>query len=144
VSQEKWDTVFGQIGRSCPARRADESSSNYERRLASIGQRYIPASEEVASIDFARLPDDAVDRFSAMAQEAVTRCLWRTDNMQPGEMREVFSVDPNSGQRIRNFVGPDSFVKSMGLPTRRVVKIFAPMGTALFSSDRRDSAGFFR
>ena len=88
MSQETWDTVFGRIGRSAPARRADESSVNYERRLATVGQRYIPASEEVANINFARLPDDAVAQFSTMAQEAVTRNLYRTDNMQPGEMRE--------------------------------------------------------
>ena len=46
--QQTWDDVFGLIGRSAPARKADESSVNYERRLATIGQRYLPQSEEVA------------------------------------------------------------------------------------------------
>ena len=143
MSQETWDTVFGRIGRSAPARRADESSVNYERRLATVGQRYMPASEEVANINFARLPDDAVARFSVMTQEAITRNLYRTDNMQPGEMREVYSTDPNSGMKIRHFVGPTSFVKDMGVPCRRVKSINAPVSMPLYAADRRSMGQIF-
>ena len=137
MSQETWDTVFGRIGRSAPARRADESSVNYERRLATVGQRYLPQSEDVARINFARLPDDAVARFSAMTQEAVSRNLYRTDNMQPGEMRPVLEVDPQTGMQIRHWIGPTSFVKEMGTPCRRVSRINAPASMPLYAADRR-------
>jgi hypothetical protein len=46
--------------------------------------------------------------------------------MAPGEMRAVMVTDENTGQKIREWVGPDSFVKAMGLPCRRVVRINRP------------------
>ena len=141
--QENWDDVFSKLGRSAPAQRADESNIDYERRLASLGQRYIPAGEDVAKIDFAKLPDDVVGKFSSMTQDALTRNLFRTDNMQPGELREVYTKDPNSSQVIRNFVGPDSFVKAMGLPGRRVVKINAPEQRTLYSNRREAASTWF-
>jgi hypothetical protein len=69
-----------------------------------------------------------------MMREAVERNLRRVDNMEPGAMRSVLTVDENTGFKTREWVGPDSFVKAMGLPCRRVLRINAPATTALYAS----------
>ena len=119
--QERWDGTFAKLDRSCPAQRADEAPVDYLRRLSRIGRRYIPKGEQMASVNFAELPDDAVPKFSELMRAAVERNLYRTDNMEPGTMRAVMRVDENTGQKIREWVGPDSFVKAMGQPCRRVI-----------------------
>ena len=116
--QERWDGTFAKLDRSCPAQRADEAPVDYLRRLSRIGRRYIPKGEQMASVNFAELNDDVVPKFSELMRAAVERNLYRTDNMEPGTMRAVVRVDENTGQKIREWIGP---VKSMGLPCRRVI-----------------------
>jgi hypothetical protein len=120
-AQARWDSTFSKLDRSCPARRADESGPDYLRRLSRIGRRYIPKGEQIVSVNFAELSDDVVPKFSELMRAAVERNLYRTDNMEPGTMRAVMRVDENTGQKIREWIGPDSFVKAMGQPCRRVI-----------------------
>lgn len=61
-----------------------------------------------------------------MVRERVEANLYRTDNMAPGEMGPVLEVDPQTGQQIRVWFGPTSFVKDMGRLCRRVTRIAAP------------------
>jgi hypothetical protein len=119
--QERWDGTFAKLDRSCPAQRADEASVDYLRRLSRIGRRYIPKGEQMASVNFAELPDEVVPKFSELMRATVERNLYRTDNMAPGEMRAVMRTDENTGQKIREWIGPDSFVKAMSQPCRRVI-----------------------
>jgi len=92
---EKWDTTFQKLGRSAPAQRADEATVDYQRRLARVGRKYIPAAEEIARVRFDHtMVDSVVPKFSEMMRAAVERNLYRTDNMQPGEMRPVLETDP--------------------------------------------------
>jgi hypothetical protein len=110
--QERRDATFQKLDRSCPAQRADEGSTDYLRRLSRIGRKYIPRSEQMASVNFSELPDETVPKFSELMRAAVERNLYRTDNMVPGEMRSVMRVDENTGQKTREWVGPTSFVKN--------------------------------
>jgi hypothetical protein len=131
----RWDETFEKLNRSAPARRADEASMDYLRRLSRVGRKYIPAGEEIARVRFDHtLPDEVVPKFSEMMREAVERNLRRTDNMEPGTMRSVLIVDENTGLKTREWIGPDSFVKAMGLPCRRVLRINAPATTPLYAS----------
>jgi hypothetical protein len=117
-----WDATFQKLDRSCPARRADESGPDYLRRLSRIGRKYIPKGEQIARVRFDdTLPDNVVGRYSELMRQCVEKNIRRTDNMQPGEMRAVMITDENTGQKIREWVGPDSFVKAMGQPCRRVI-----------------------
>jgi hypothetical protein len=124
----KWDKTFAKLGRSAPARRADEDETNYLRRLSRVGRRYIPLSEDIAKVNFYELPPSTVPKFSELMRAAVERNILRTDNMEPGAMREAFEVDENTGAKTRIFLGADSFVKTMGRPCRRVVSIQTDRG----------------
>lgn len=146
-AQERWDSTFQKLDRSCPAQRADEGQTDYLRRLSRIGRKYIPRGEQMASINFAELPDETVPKFSELMRAAVERNLYRTDNMQPGEMRPIIRVDENTGQKIREWIGPTSFVRNSlygHRDCRRVTRISAPAGSTLWqaaSETRRNAAG---
>ena len=145
--QERWDGTFAKLDRSCPAQRADEDSTDYLRRLSRIGRRYIPKSEQMASINWTELPDETVPKFSELMRAAVERNLYRTNNMAPGEMRSVMVVDPNTGAQQRHFVGPTAFVRNPlygHRDCRRVTRISAPAGSTLWQSSsetRRGASG---
>jgi hypothetical protein len=119
--QERWDGTFAKLDRSCPAQRADEAEVDYLRRLSRIGKKYIPRSEQMASVKFSELPDETVPKFSELMRRCVEKNLYRVDNMQPGELRPIMVVDEQTGAKVRQFIGPDSFVKAMGQPCRRVI-----------------------
>jgi hypothetical protein len=146
-AQERWDQTFAKLNRSCPAQRADEASVDYLRRLSRIGRRYIPRGEQMATINFAELPDEYVGRYSELMRQCVEKNLRRVDNMERGELRPVMRVDENTGQKIREWVGPTSFVADPAYgsrPCRRVVRISAPAGSTLWaaaSETRRNAAG---
>jgi hypothetical protein len=145
--QERWDGTFAKLDRSCPAQRADEAQVDYLRRLSRIGKKYIPRSEQMASVNFSELPDETVPKFSELMRAAVEKNLRRVDNMIPGEMRSVMVVDPNTGQKTREWVGPTSFVRNPlygHRDCRRVTRISAPAGTTLYqdaATTRRAASG---
>ena len=89
------------------------------------------------------MPDGVVPKFSEMMRTAVERNLYRTDNMQEGELRQVLETDPNTWAKIRSWIGPTSFVKEMGQPCRRVVRINTPASTPLYATDRRSTGQIF-
>ena len=146
--QERWDGTFAKLDRSAPAQRADEAEVDYLRRLSRIGRKYIPAGEEIARVKFDdTLPDEVVPKFSEMMRSAVERNLYRVDNMAPGEMRSVMRVDENTGMKVREFIGPQSFVRNPlygHQPCRRVTRISAPAGSTLWqdaAQTRRAASG---
>ncbi len=80
-----WDETFQKLGRSAPPQRADESMPNYQRRLAELGSRYIPRGEQIAGVDFNKLPNEVVPKFTEMMRERVEANLRRTDNLDPND-----------------------------------------------------------
>jgi hypothetical protein len=123
--QERWDGTFAKLDRSCPAQRADESGTDYLRRLAIIGKRYLPKSEDIHSVTFRRdssdsLPDTVVPKYAELVRQAVEKNLYCTDNMEPGELRPVMVADEQTGMKQRHWVGKDCFVKAMSAPLRKV------------------------
>ena len=77
-----WDETFQKLGRSAPAQRADESTYNYQRRLAELGSKYIPRGEQIAGVDFSQLPNEVVPKFTEMMRERVEANMRRTDNLE--------------------------------------------------------------
>jgi hypothetical protein len=114
--QERWDGTFAKLDRSCPVQRADESGTDYLRRLSRIGRRYIPAGEPIAKVRFDQtLPDEVVPKFSEQMRQCVEKNLYRVDNMKPGDVRAVMRIDENTGQKIREYYGPRvAFIDDMG------------------------------
>jgi hypothetical protein len=138
TTQERWDVTFAKLDRICPVRRADESETNYLRRLSRIGRKYIPTGEDIAQVRFDHtLPDAVVPKFSELMRAAVERNVYRTDNMEPGTVRPVMKVDEQTGLKIREWVGPESFVRNPlygHRDCRRVVRITRPAAVSMYES----------
>jgi hypothetical protein len=144
--QAQWEETFQKLGRSAPAQKADENDMAYLRRVSRVGKRYIPAGEEIASVNFSELPDAVVPKFSEMVRARVEANLRRTDNLDPNDpnYRVVHITDPNTNMKIREFYRARPFTDDFKLPLRRVTRINAPQSTTLYSADRRETAGLFR
>lgn len=52
----------------------------------------------------------------------------RADFVPQGEMRRVEEVDQNTGRKIVNWVGAQSFVRDFAAPVRHVVGFRTPQG----------------
>jgi hypothetical protein len=108
---------------------------DYLRRLSRIGRKYIPRGEQIAAVNFSELPDTTVPKFAELMRQRVEANLFRTDNMQPGEMRAVLVTDENTGAQQRHWIGPTSFVCDPAYgsrPCRKVIAINAPQPSRLY------------
>jgi hypothetical protein len=147
MGQESWQKVFEVVGRDAPRPLATEGPVAYERRMSTLAQKYIRRADQLARVDFSTLPKDALPQFVELVQQAVVQHANSAEGMRPGELREVFDTDENTGQKIRRWVGPESFVKSMPnyLPPRRVVKIAAPPMVDLWrgANARKEASGLW-
>jgi hypothetical protein len=54
----------------------------------------------------------------------------RPDSVAPGEMREVVRINPQNGHKEIHFLGPESFVREMGRPGRKVVSFMHRYNTS--------------
>jgi hypothetical protein len=135
--QERWQSTFEKIDRSCPARRADEAQVDYLRRLSVIGKRYLPKDEQITTVTFKTLPDEVVPKFSEMVREAVERNLTRTDNMQPGTYRTVMRVDEQTGLKIREFYGPRPFTDDFMAPVKKVISFSVPQREVIWGNNAK-------
>jgi hypothetical protein len=144
--EAEWDATFSKLGRSAPARRADEREADYLRRMARVGRRYVPAGEEIAAVRFdSTMPDSAVRTFSEQMRQRVEANLRRTDNLDPNDpnYRTVHVTDENTGMKIREFYRARPFTDDFGTPCRRVTRINAPASMPLYSADRRAMGQIF-
>jgi hypothetical protein len=121
------DDAFQVWGRSAPPVRADDDANSYIRRVAKIAQQknYLSFDEPVKRVRFAELPDHALPQFTSLLIEGIKRSVMRPDTVPDGTERSVYARDENTGLSIRSFVRPESFVKDMGQPCRRVDSIKA-------------------
>jgi hypothetical protein len=140
-----WDETFQKLGRTAPAQGAGESSYDYQRRLADLGRRYIPRGEEIAGVDFSRLPNEVVPKFAEMMRDRVEANLRRTDNLDPNDTnyRTVLVHDANTGGKVREFYRARPFTDDFLLPGRKVVRINAPEVRTVYQS-RREAASTWR
>jgi hypothetical protein len=83
-------------------------------------KRLLPDDHELRNIQVRRMPSDALEVFDPQLCQACRTEAYNPNTVVPGEFRMVPQIDPN-GLTIRMFVGPESFVKQMGRPGRRVV-----------------------
>ena len=94
------------------------SLPNYQRRLAELGSRYIPRGEQIAGVDFYKLPNGVVPKFSEMMRERVEANLRRTDNLDPMiRMTGCPSHDDNTDGKIREFYRARPFTDYFKCPS---------------------------
>jgi hypothetical protein len=110
-----------------PAPVLGEDITEYRQRLAILAKKQLPVDHELRKVTYRRLDSAILDNFEPQLLQAVQRAAYDPTSVPPGEFRRVTELDGN-GNRIVKFIGPQSFVKDMGRPGRRVVSFQTPNG----------------
>jgi hypothetical protein len=124
-----WD---GKLGwKVVPEPADDESAGAYRRRLFNRLARKLASDHELANVRADDVSSQPIvfDNFEKMLLDAAKAegASPSLDNLPPsGELMERHRTDSDTGMKINEFFGRESFIKSMGLPGRRVVNIRNP------------------
>ena len=118
--QERYERALEPWNRRAPSPVLGQSVDSYRRETLVQMKRLLPDDHELRNIQVRRMPSDALDVFDGQLCQACRQEAYNPNTVAPGDFRIVPEVDSN-GMKMNRFVGPESFVKQMGRPGRRVV-----------------------
>jgi hypothetical protein len=126
--QATYADAFQSFGTETPAPADDEPPARYRARLFNRLARRLASDHELSSIRADDLGSQAVvfDNFERMLLDAARQEGLRPsiDNLPPsGEMIARHRADADTGAKVTEFYGRQSFIKSMGRPGRKVERI---------------------
>jgi hypothetical protein len=105
-------------------------------RAAPIAFRSIATSAATRPVVvFSSLPDDSLHIYAGLLLDAVKRAQARADTVEPGHLREIRQVDPNTNHVTKTFIGPESFVRDFTV-VRGKARIVHPDTIALRGQKR--------
>ncbi|WP_296708275.1 hypothetical protein [Rhodoblastus sp.] len=114
------------LDRVVPEPTIGESTLSYARRAANAAKRALPRADPLSRLDFAEVPDSALRTLSNELLRNISTAVLDPETTAPGELRMVPIRNTENNLVERRFIGRDSFVKGLGLPSRRVTAINAP------------------
>ena len=114
--------AYQRWGSAPPLPVSDESSGHYKRRVLRDMQKHLPVGNPFSAMRLSKLPDDpaVLEAIEPRIRQAFADSYNDPATVPPGEMREIPGTD-HGGHKVSNFVGRESFIKSMGGPVFRVV-----------------------
>jgi hypothetical protein len=128
VIAEVYDDAFRSFGTEVPAAVDDEASAAYRRRLFNRLARKLPSGHDLADVraDDVSAQPIVFDNFEAMLLDAAKAEGERpsAENLPPDGTLVARHRQDDMGQRITEFFGRESFLKSMGREGRRVAAIY--------------------
>ena len=118
--QARYEDALQPWNRRAPAPVLGESVDHYRRETLVQMKRLLPDDHELRNIQVRRMPADALEVFDPQLCQACRQEAYNPNTVPPGQFRIVPELDSN-GLKINTFVGPESFVKQMTRPGRRVL-----------------------
>ena len=116
VIQARYDEAFQPWGMRAPERIIGEDIAEYKRKLAIRAKKLLPEDHELRQVQFRQaFRDDAFDIFEPQLLKDCKSAARRAHSVPVGEMRRVEEVDPNTGRKIVNWIGQQSFVRDSQL-----------------------------
>jgi hypothetical protein len=142
-----FDDAFRAHGQKTPEPRADERPSAYRRGLFESLRHKLPDSHDLAGVRADQLPSgDAYLNFEAIIISAAKQEGERPSeaNLPPsGEMVARHRVD-DTGVKTTEWFGKSSFIKDMGRPGRRVLRIVdRGTGSVIFGAPFPQARSFY-
>ena len=126
----KFDDAFAAFSTETPQARDDEAPGDYRRRLFERLRRRLPDSHDLANIRANELPSgQAYLNFERMIIDAAKAEGERPsfDNLPPsGELISRTRTDEDSGAKATHWYGRESFIKELGRPAHKVVRVCDP------------------
>ena len=125
---QTYDDAFSSFGTEVPAAVDDEAPSRYRARLFNRLARRLPSGHDLADVraDDVSAQPIVFDNFEAMLLQAAKAEGERpsTDNLPLDGSLVARHRQDDMGQRVTEFFGRESFLKSMGREGRRVAAIY--------------------
>ena len=119
VYQRRYDDALQPWDMRAPGPTLGEDITAYRAKLAILAKKQLPPEHEMRKVQYRRLDTEIFDNFEPQLLQAVRQAAYDPNTVPVGEFRVVPEVDAN-GMKMNRFVGPESFVKQMGRPGRRV------------------------
>jgi len=95
--------------------------NDYRREtLRNLKRTFLPQNHDLYQVQFRQLPADVLQVFEPQLLQA---CVVEANNpahVPPGELRKIEEFDQYGQVKTIRFVGPESFVRQMMRPGRRV------------------------
>jgi hypothetical protein len=127
--QEFYDNTLRKVGMRAPQPVLGQKVNDYRREtLRTIKRTFLPQNHQFYKMQMRRLPDDVLPGFEPQILQAAVDAANSPVGMAPDELRKIEEFDEYGQVKVIRFVGPDSFVKSMGRPGRRVASFWTEQG----------------
>ena len=110
VYQAEWDEAFQPWGFRAPAPVIGQLPNDYDRNMAVLAKKQLPADNELKRMQFRAMPDDAYQALRPQLQKACKDSAYRPDAAAVGELREIITTDPRNGYKEHRFVGQQHFI----------------------------------
>jgi hypothetical protein len=120
VYQQRYDDALSPWDVRAPGPTLGEDITEYRAKLAILAKKQLPPDHAMRKVQYRRLDTDIFDNFEPQLLQAVQRAAYDASTVPPGQFRKVVEVD-NNGMKMVRWIGPESFVKAMTRPGRRVV-----------------------
>lgn len=120
--QEYADEQLHEVGVRAQAPVSDQDGPQYLRALArNLKYGYLAPNHPLYQTKWDKsLPNDALCTLFPQLLDAVKAARNDASTVPPGEFREIITTDPRTGYKEHRFIGPESFVRGMTTPGRRV------------------------
>jgi hypothetical protein len=127
IYQQRYDDALSPWDMRAPAPVLGEPITEYRAKLAILAKKQLPPDHQLRKVQYRRMDTDIFDNFEPDLLQAVQRAAYDASSVPPGQFRKVTEVDSN-GMKMVRWVGPESFVKQMTRPGRRVLSFNTSSG----------------
>ena len=127
--QEYYDDTLRKVGMRAPQPTLGQTVNDYRREtLRTIKQTFLPQNHPLYAVQMRALKADALGALEPQVLQAAVTEANNPCHVNPGELRKVEEIDQYGQVKTIKFIGPESFVKAMGRPGRRVVSFLTSHG----------------
>jgi hypothetical protein len=127
--QAHYDETLQRIGVQAPQPILGQTCNDYRREtLRHLKRTFLPHAHNLYQVQYRGLRADAL---RALEPQLLTAVIVEANNpatVEPGQFRRIPEHDQYGHVTSFKFIGPESFVKSMGRPGRRVLSFNTPNG----------------
>jgi len=119
--QEYYDETLRKVGMRAPQPVLGQTVNDYRREtLRTIKQTFLPPAHPLSKVQMRALKADALGALEPQVLQAAITEANNPCHVEPGQLRKIEEIDPYGQVKTIRWVGPESFVKAMSRPGRRV------------------------
>src|SRR5262249_37498146 len=119
--QEYYDNALRKIGLRAPQPTLGQTVNDYRREtLRTIKRTFLPQNHPLYQVQMRALKADALGALEPQVLQAAITEANNPCHVEPGQLRKIEEIDPYGQVKTIRWVGPESFVKAMSRPGRRV------------------------